>query len=152
MTISTRNNWGYFSGAVKRSSFHVRTTLGFCLRYITVKNYSIFYNVLLLYCYSERLFPQFTVNCCYFFTFIFVKYCVFYSVKCKMLRYIVKNIMKYRDFFNRQIRASILPTKYCNFFFYSKPVIFLQETVNKQNTAFYKNIYNILLIFDSDKL
>ena len=47
-----------------------------------------------------------------------------------MLRYIVKNIVKYRDFFNRQIRASILPTKYCKFcIFYSKPVIFLQETV-----------------------
>ena len=51
-----------------------------------------------------------------------------------MLQYTVKNIVKYRDFFNRQIRASILPTKYCKFyillhFFYSKPVIFLQETV-----------------------
>ena len=28
----------------------------------TVKNYSVFYSVLLLNCYSERLFPQFTVN------------------------------------------------------------------------------------------
>ena len=54
-----------------------------------------------------------------------------------MLRYIVKNIVKYRVlffffffFFIRQIRASILPTKYCKFcIFYSKPVIFLQETV-----------------------
>ena len=47
-----------------------------------------------------------------------------------MLRYIVKNIVKYRVFFNRQIRASILPTKYCKFcIFYSKPVTFLQETV-----------------------
>ena len=72
-----------------------------------------------------------------------------------MLRYIVNNIVKYRDFFNRQIRASILPTKYCKFcIFNSKPVIFLQETVfvyiktvNKQNTAFCKNIYNILLIW-----
>ena len=70
---------------------------------------------LLLICYSERLFPQFTVNWCYFFTFIFVKYCVFYSVKCKMLRHIVKNIVKYRDFFNRQIGASILLTKYRKF-------------------------------------
>ena len=44
-----------------------------------------------------------------------------------MLRYIVKNIVIYRDFFNRQIQASILPTKYCKFcIFYSKPVIFLQ--------------------------
>ena len=42
-----------------------------------------------------------------------------------MLRYIVKNIVKYHDFFNRQIRASILPTKYCKFCIcYSKPVIF----------------------------
>ena len=47
-----------------------------------------------------------------------------------MLQYIVKNSVKYRDFFNRQIRAFILPTKYCKFcIFYSKPVIFLQETV-----------------------
>ena len=45
-----------------------------------------------------------------------------------MLRYIVKSIVKYRDFLNRQIWASILPTKYCKFcIFYSKPVIFLQE-------------------------
>ena len=120
----------------------------------TVRNYSVFYSVLLLNCYSERLFSQFTMNCCYFFTFIFVKYCVFYSVKCKMLRYIVKNIMKYCDFFNRQIRACILPTKYCKCcIFYSKPVIFLQETVffyiktvRQTKYSFCKNIYNILLI------
>ena len=71
-----------------------------------------------------------------------------------MLQYTVKDIVKYRDFFNRQIRASILPTKYCKFcIFYSKLVTFLQETVFfyiktvKQNTAFCKNIYNILLIW-----
>ena len=47
-----------------------------------------------------------------------------------MSRYIVKTIVNYRDIFNRQIRASILPTKYCKFcIFYRKPVIFLQETV-----------------------
>ena len=47
-----------------------------------------------------------------------------------MLLYIEKNTVKYRDFFNRQIRASTLPTKYCKFCtFYSKPVILLQETV-----------------------
>ena len=88
-------------------------------RWYTVKNYSLFYSVLLLDHYSERLFPQFALNYCYFFTFILVKYCVFYSVKFKMLRYIVKNIVKYRDFFNRQIRASILPTKYYKFVFFT---------------------------------
>ena len=55
----------------------------------------------ILYCftYSERLFPQFTVNYRYFSTFISVKYCNFYSVECKMSRYTVKNIVKYRDLF-----------------------------------------------------
>ena len=44
-----------------------------------------------------------------------------------MLRYIVKNIV---IFINRQIRASILLTKYCKICtFYSKPVIVLEETV-----------------------
>ena len=51
-----------------------------------------------------------------------------------MLRYTVQNVVKYRDFFIRQIRASILPTKYCKFyillyFFYSKLVKFLQKPV-----------------------
>ena len=49
----------------------------------TVKNYSVFYSVLLLNCYNERLFPQFTVNCCYFFTFIFV-IIILYFLQCKM--------------------------------------------------------------------
>ena len=74
--------------------------------------------------FTVKLLQRTTVSAIYsesllfFFTFIFVKYCVFYSVKCKMLRCtsIEKNIVKYRDFlFNRHIRASILPTKYCTF-------------------------------------
>ena len=63
----------------------------------TVKNYCVFYSVLLL---------NSTANDCFrnlqwiavFFIFISVKYCVFYSVKCKILRYTVKNIVKYRNF------------------------------------------------------
>ena len=49
-----------------------------------------------------------------FFTFIFVKYCVFYSVKCKMLRYIVKNIVKYHDI-NRQYGHPFCPPNTVNF-------------------------------------
>ena len=114
----------------------------------------------ILQCFTNKLLQRTTVSAIYselllFFTFIFVKYCVFYSVKCKMLRYIVKNIVKYRDSFNRQIRESILPTKYCKFcIFYSKPVIFLQENCiflhknckTNKIQLFCKNIYNILFI------
>ena len=58
----------------------------------------------ILQCFTVKLLQRTTVFAIYselllFFTFIFVKYCVFYSVKCKMLQHIVKNIVKYRDFF-----------------------------------------------------
>ena len=43
----------------------------------TVKNYSVFYSVLLLNCYSEWLFPQFTVNCCYFYIYFCQILCFF---------------------------------------------------------------------------
>ena len=81
-----------------------------------------------------------------------------------MLRYIVKNFLKYGDFFNRQIRASILPTKYCNSKFcisYSKPVIFLQETVfffflhkncKTNKIQLFVKMFKIYCSFDSDKL
>ena len=82
----------------------------------------------ILQCFTVKLQQRTTVSVIYselllFFTFIFVKYCVFCSVKCKMLRYIVKNTAKYRDFFNRQIQASILPPNAVNF-------VFLQQTCN----------------------
>ena len=89
----------------------------------------------ILQCFTLKLLQRTTVSAIYselllFFYIYFRQILCFYSVKCKMLWYIVKSIVKYRDFFNRQIRVSILPTKYCKFcIFYSKPVIFLQETV-----------------------
>ena len=93
------------------------------------KKYSVFHSVFLLNCYCVCNLQWIAAIFC-FFTFIFVKYCVFYSVKCKMLRYIVKISWNIVIFFNRQIRAIVLPTKYCKFcIFYSKPVIFLQKTV-----------------------
>ena len=76
----------------------------------------------ILQCFTFKLLQRTTVSAIYselplFFLHSFSSnICVFYSVKCKMLAYIVKNIVKYRDFSNRQIRASILPTKYCKFF------------------------------------
>ena len=53
---------------------------------------------MVLNCYSERLFLHIYSELLLFFTFILVKYCILYIVKCKMLRYIVKKYREYRDF------------------------------------------------------
>ena len=78
--------------------------------------------------YSERLFPQLTVNCCYFYIY-FRQILCFYSVKCKILRYTVKNIVRYRDFLTVKYGHPIFLPNTVNFtfycIFYSKPVIFL---------------------------
>ena len=42
--------------------------------------------------------------------------CFLLCINVKVYDTLLKNIVKYRDFFNRQIRASNLPTKYCKFY------------------------------------
>ena len=55
--------------AAKNQCFYAFSVLNWVFTYNIVKNYSVFYSAFLLNinCYSEWLFPQFTVNCCYFY-------------------------------------------------------------------------------------
>ena len=75
----------------------------------------------ILQCFTVKLLQRTTVSAIYselllFFTFIFVKCCVFYSVKCKMLRYIVRNIV---IFLTVKYGHPFCPPKTVNFVFFT---------------------------------
>ena len=82
----------------------------------TVKNYSVFYSVLLLDSTANDCFRNLQWIAVIFYIYFRQILCFLLCINVKVYDTLLKNIVKYRDFFNRQIRASNLPTKYCKFY------------------------------------
>ena len=84
----------------------------------------------ILQCFTVKLLQRTTVSTIYselllFFNIYFCQILCFLQCKMSNVTIYCKKYREISRFFNRQIRASILPTKYCKFcIFYNKPVIF----------------------------